>query len=260
MPRVYKFNAVAFKENFSKYPDYLKKSDTPGLYFGQYNGKNVYAYPFGALVFVDIPFEDKLHVINDVSSFLDKPKDGKQVSHECESFIVHDDEVEWNYVKIDKASVVINEMTQNREQAIALLLAQSVAMEVYEKLVMAELEEVEKLIDVLAAKGSVRQSSKKLYKKLGTAMSLHNDVLGVLHLLDMPDIIWEDNEMARAYPEIRAIFDLDERYQALRTRLQTIQQSLEFLAGAVKDSHSFRVEFAIMMLIVFEIVMSFIKV
>ncbi|SMF36285.1 hypothetical protein [Pseudobacteriovorax antillogorgiicola] len=64
--------------------------------------------------------------------------------------------------------------------------------------------------------------------------------------------------MDELYSDLRAMFDLDERFQALEYKLQLIQQSLELLVDTSRDRRLYWVEMAIVLLIVFEIVITLI--
>jgi uncharacterized Rmd1/YagE family protein len=84
-------------------------------------------------------------------------------------------------------------------------------------------------------------------------------VISVLHLLDKPDEAWEDPGIDRIYDRLRAEFDLVDRYQALEMKLRAVQDSLELVLDAARDRRLVLLESAIVVLIIFEIVLSLVR-
>jgi uncharacterized Rmd1/YagE family protein len=79
------------------------------------------------------------------------------------------------------------------------------------------------------------------------------DVLSVLHLLDKPDAAWDDPGLDRIYADLRAEFDLADRFEALELKLRSVQEALELLLGVARDRRLTALEAVVVFLIVFEI-------
>ena len=62
--------------------------------------------------------------------------------------------------------------------------------------------------------------------------------------------------MDRIYDELRAEFDLVDRYQALELKLRSVQEALELVLDVARDRRLVLLEAAIVLLIVLEIVLS----
>jgi hypothetical protein len=82
------------------------------------------------------------------------------------------------------------------------------------------------------------------------------EVLEILHLLDKPDAAWEDPAMSDIYDDLRAEFDLSDRYSALESKLRSVQESLELVLDVVRDRRLVLLEATIVLLILFEIVLT----
>jgi uncharacterized Rmd1/YagE family protein len=80
-------------------------------------------------------------------------------------------------------------------------------------------------------------------------------VLSVLHLLDKPDAAWDDPEMDRIYEDLRAEFDLVDRYRALEIKLRVVQEALELLAEVARDRRVLWLELIVVVLILLEVAM-----
>jgi uncharacterized Rmd1/YagE family protein len=79
-------------------------------------------------------------------------------------------------------------------------------------------------------------------------------VLSVLHLLDKPDATWDDPVMDRIYADLRAEFDLVDRYAALESKLRGVQESLELILDVARDRRLVLLELAVVLLIVLEVI------
>ena len=62
--------------------------------------------------------------------------------------------------------------------------------------------------------------------------------------------------MDRIYDDLRAEFDLGDRFTALELKLRSVQESLELLLDVARDRRLVLLEVAIVVLIVFELLVS----
>jgi uncharacterized Rmd1/YagE family protein len=95
-----------------------------------------------------------------------------------------------------------------------------------------------------------------LHRFIGEAVATRAEVLEVLHLLDKPDAAWDDPAMSDIYDDLRAEFDLSDRYRALESKLRSVQEALELVLDVVRDRRLVLLEAAIVLLIVFEIILT----
>jgi uncharacterized Rmd1/YagE family protein len=66
--------------------------------------------------------------------------------------------------------------------------------------------------------------------------------------------------MNRIYDELRAEFDLSDRYQALELKLRSVQEGLELLLDVARDRRLVLLEGAIVLLIVIELALTILRV
>jgi uncharacterized Rmd1/YagE family protein len=153
----------------------------------------------------------------------------------------------------------LDRFTAARAGVVALTMAQSAAMEYYERLVDQLFTRTSSLVDRLEVRGTVTMRTRQLHRFIGEAIINRNEVLSILHLLDKPDATWEDPAMDRIYDDLRAEFDLVDRYAALESKLHRIQEALELVLDVARDRRLFLLEVAVVFLIFLEIVLSFVK-
>jgi hypothetical protein len=69
----------------------------------------------------------------------------------------------------------------------------------------------------------------------------------ILHLLDKPEAIWDDPGADHIYGELRAEFDLVDRYQALELKLRSVRDALELITDVARDRRLVLLEAAIVL-------------
>jgi uncharacterized Rmd1/YagE family protein len=254
-PAVHAFHAAAFVENLplrelaAIYPDARR---TPHeLRFRPAAGGEVFLYPFGAIVFHDVPpraREDELARLRRARPQLSSP------TVINEEFAVREDpgvppDVVDGVLRIDR-------LTPQRASIIALTVAQSAAMEYYERIVDQMFGDTDRLVGRLERRGTVAFRTRPLHRFIGAAVGTRSEVLSVLHLLDKPDEAWEDPGINRIYDELRAEFDLADRYQALELKLRSVQEALELVLDVARDRRLVLLEVGIILLFVLELVLT----
>lgn len=249
------FYAAAFVENLSlkdlapAYPE--SKRTKHELRFHCERGGEVFIYPFGVIVFFDVPMvarEAELALLARARPGLTWPA---AVTEEFSA------RIDPNAIpRVEDGALTLDFMTPERASVIALIVAQSAAMEYYERIVDEMFDRTDRLVQRLEKSGTVAWGTRPLHQFIGFAVGTRFEVLSVLHLLDKPDEAWDDQGMDRIYDRLRAEFDLVDRYQSLEMKLRTVQESLELVLDVARDRRLVLLEAAIVLLIVFEIVLS----
>ncbi|HEY7375800.1 MAG TPA: RMD1 family protein [Polyangia bacterium] len=251
------FHAVAFVENLSlkdlaaAYPGAHR---TPHqLAFRTAGGGDAYIYPFGAIVFRDVAMAERESEL----TRLGRARPGLTSATVIEELSVREDPA--SKATVSAGALTIDRLTEERASVIALTVAQSAAMEYYERIVEEMFARTGRIVDRLEVKGSVPFRTRPLHRFIGTAISTRNEVLSILHLLDKPDEAWDDPGMDRIYDELRAEFDLVDRYQSLEQKLRSVQEALELVLDVARDRRLVLLEVAIVLLIVFELLVSILR-
>ncbi|HMF44770.1 MAG TPA: RMD1 family protein [Polyangia bacterium] len=251
------FHAVAFVENLSlkdlaaAYPGAHRSPHQ--LAFRAEGGGDVYIYPFGAIVFRDVATPERETEL----ARLGRARPGLTSATVIEDFSVREDP--GGKPIVSAGALTLDRLTEERASVIALTVAQSAAMEYYERIVEEMFARTGRIVDRLEVRGSVPFRTRPLHRFIGTAISTRNEVLSVLHLLDKPDEAWDDPGMDRIYDELRAEFDLVDRYQAMEQKLRSVQEALELVLDVARDRRLVLLEGAIVLLIVFELVLSILR-
>lgn len=244
---------MAFVENLSlrdlasAYPEARR---TPHeLSFTAAAGGTVFMYPFGSVVFFDVGQAGReaeilrlRRALPNLTSALNEDFNVR-VEPGAKPDMVRDE-------------LVVDRLTIERAGIVALTVGQSAAMEYYERIVDQMFVNTDKIVDRLEKVGSTPIFTRRLHRFIGAAIGTRSEVLSVLHLLDKPDALWDDPGAELVYEQLRAEFDLVDRYKSLELKLRSVQEALELVTDVARNRQMVFLEASIVLLIVFEIVLS----
>lgn len=256
---VHTFHAAAFVENLSlkdltaSYPDARRTAHEISFRAGA--GGMVFIYPFGAVVFMDLPPASR---DEELARLRRTRPDLTSTPVINEEIAVREDP--GRSPDVAEGVLTLDYLTPERASVVALTVAQSAAMEYYERIVDQMFGRTGRLVERLEAKGTVPFLTRPLHRFIGAAIGTRNEVLSILHLLDKPDEAWDDPGMDPIYDELRAEFDLVDRYQSLELKLRSVQESLELVLDVARDRRLVLLEAAIVLLIIVEIVLTLTRV
>jgi uncharacterized Rmd1/YagE family protein len=253
------FHAIAFVENLTlkdlavTFP-HARRSPHE-LRYALPDGRGwVFIYPFGAMVFYDVAPADReveLARLRAARPGLTPAPGGADELQGREDPGATPD--------VAEGALTLDQLTAERASVVALTMAQSAAMEYYEGAVEEMFGQTGRWVERLESRGTVSLRTRPLHRFIGAAVGTRSDVLSVLHLLDRPDEAWDDPGMGRIYDELRAEFDLVDRYQAMEMKLRSVQDSLELILDVARDRRLVSLEIVIVLLIGLEIVLNLLR-
>lgn len=252
------FHAVAFVENLvlrELAPSFPEAKRTPHeLWYATPAGGTVFVYPFGAMVFHNVPPAEREAQVARLHAA--RPGLTNALGFE-ESFTVREEPGARPDVR--DGVLVVDELTFEGASVVAMTVAQSTAMDYYDRIVAEMFSRTDRLVERLEKAGTVPFSTRPLHRFIGAAIGTRNEVLSILHMLDKPDAVWEDMTADRIYHELRAEFDLSDRYLALELKLRSVQEALELVLDTARDRRLVLLEASIVLLIIIEIVLGLVR-
>ena len=262
MTTVHTFHALAFIENFSlkelavNFPE--AKRARHQLSYPAAAGGTVYLFSFGVVIFFDVGQAGREGELLRLRRAPSGMRDAQVISEE---FTVRelDDAPAAARPDVAEGVLVVDRLTPERTSMVALTVAQSAAMEYYEGIVDLMFADTDQFVERLEKSGNISVFTAKLQRFIGAAISTRSEVISVLHLLDKPDVVWDDFGAERIYEELRSEFDLVDRYQSLELKLRSVQESLSLLTDIARDRRLVLLEASVIALILLEIVLSLVR-
>jgi len=248
----HQFTAIAFEENLSLRdlaPAFPGARLSLRELYVQSDGGEIFLYPFGAVVFHNVPPERREAEL----ARLHRARPGLTTKVVRESFTAREEA--GARVDIVEGTLVVDQLTPGRAAVVALIVAQSAAMEYYERIVEDLFARTHRLVEPLERRGAVPMRTRELHRFIGEAIATRSEVISVVSLLDKPDATWDDPALDRIYDDLRAEFDLLDRYGTLTQKLQGIQEAAELILDVARDRRMWLLETAIFLLIALEVIL-----
>jgi uncharacterized Rmd1/YagE family protein len=255
---LHSFHAVSFVENLALKelaPSFPEAKRTPHeLWYSTPAGGTVFIYPFGAMVLHDVPAAERDRQM----ARLRAARAGLTIALASDESLTVREEPGAK-VDVRDGVLIVDKLTFEGTSVVAMTIAQSAAMDYYDRIVEEMFSQTDRLVERLEQVGRAPLLTKPLHKFIGAAIGTRNEVLSILHMLDKPEAVWEDAIAESIYHELRAEFDLSDRYQALEHKLRSVQEALELVLDMARDYRLVLLEVTIVLLIFIEIVLSFVR-
>lgn len=152
--------------------------------------------------------------------------------------------------------VHVAELTPERFLLIADVLAKSVSLARDEREVRDVFDIIEPVTARLTESGRTPGRRRELMRIIGRALMVQQRMAGRVAVDEKPDILWDAPDHERLFLRLEDEYELKERAGALTRKLDVIDESARAFTDLIDTRRSLRLEWAIVLLIVFEICLS----
>jgi required for meiotic nuclear division protein 1 len=212
-------------------------------------------FRYGVAVLIGLSPEDEI-------AFLEKLKPrigGKLARFEEETAVVAlaseaEDQVQAG------GPIQLRDMSPERLLVIADVLAKSVVLADDEREVAKVFEIIEPFAKELADHGRTRRDRKGVLQLIGNALLVQHRVSGRVAIAEKPDALWDRPDLERLYARLEDEYELKERVDALNRKLAVVAETANTLADIIDTRRSLRLELIVVILIAFEIVVTFYQI
>jgi uncharacterized Rmd1/YagE family protein len=176
-------------------------------------------------------------------------------------------ETETLKVRIDPAgketvegdTVLLNDLSSEKLQIVADVLAKSVALARYEAAVSQQFDRIEPFAAKLDSSGHGSRAATELLQHLGGALLAEHRVVAGAQIDDTPELLWDHPQLERLWARLRDEFEIRERFTALNRKLALISRTAETALDLLQHRRSLGLEYAVVILIVIEIVITLLQ-
>ncbi|MBS4097039.1 MAG: RMD1 family protein [Sulfuricella sp.] len=159
-------------------------------------------------------------------------------------------------IGVQSGAVSLDDVTLEKLQIIADALSKNLVLTLYEKKVAGEFDKIEPLAQELATDGKVSADSRKLLSKIGRMLLIQHRMVGRAEIGDRPETLWDFPHLEGLYAGLEDEYELKERQSALDRKLGLISDTAQTLADVWDNKQLHRLEWYVIGLILFEIVIS----
>lgn len=160
---------------------------------------------------------------------------------------------------LHEGALVVPDARTARLQVIADVLSKSALLAHYETRIAGDFDRIEPLALQLAQTGRMPGSTRAHVRQIGALLLIEHRMVGRAETGEKPDVLWEHPDLERFYTLLEDEFEVRERLAALRSKIGLVGRTVRTLVDLIDARHSLRVEWYIVALIVFEIVLTLVQ-
>jgi uncharacterized Rmd1/YagE family protein len=159
----------------------------------------------------------------------------------------------------DVGDLHLGELSEERLVLVADVLAKSVVLDHFEQSIGRVFERIHPLAIAMERTGHTGRRGSALVQLIGHAMLVRQETVWRVEVEDKPDAVWDRPDLDRLWSRLSEAYELPERHNALGRKLDLLNQSASTLLEAMQSHQTLRVEWYIVILIVFEIVLTIVQ-
>jgi len=215
------------------------------IYLEWLQGK-AFIFDYGVIVLWNISEAERPALLKILNKYAVKPV----------STVIHDQfTYESNASRVSLKDDHISLLDDNIQTRLAVShgIAQSTKLSKYEERVQNTINSTQYIPENIANKGVSGLKRKELAKLRGFLYLTKSDVMLHYDLLDVPEFFWENPELQSYYTMIAEYLEIRPRIEVINKKLETIQDLLQMIADEQKHTHSSLLEWIIIWLIAFDI-------
>ena len=207
-------------------------------------------FRYGVAVFFDVAAMEEVSFLGRLRPFVTRPYERPETE---EVEIVFEPQSKDG---VRPGSIVFEACTIERLQLVADILSKSVLLALYEARVSAEFDRVEPLAADLAEHGRIPGQERALLKNIGAMLLIESRMVGRAEISEKPELLWEQPGLESLFVRLQDEFEIRERHQALERKLNLLSHMAQSVQQMLSARHGIRVEWYIVILIVFEILLT----
>ena len=156
--------------------------------------------------------------------------------------------------------IQIKNLSPERFLVVADALAKTVALARDEREVNAVFDVIEPFAAQLARTGRPPFRRRAMLRLIGQALLAQHRVSGRVAVGDKPDVLWDRPDLERLYARLEDEYELKERGEALKRKLDVIVETAHALTDIIDADRATRLEATVVVLIVAELLATMLQI
>jgi len=218
------------------------------------NGNNKYFFivNYGAVVFYNVSSSEIDRILNILCEMHDVNR---------EEILVDDFGLAANeetFIKIDFSDITVNTIDEGCIKVVMLNLAQSIALNYYDLVAQELIAQVRLFTTEMEQKGKLNINNSNILKFIGRSLNTQNRIAENLYIFDAPEITWENEYYNTINTTLAKHFELNPRYRSIENTIKITQANLQAFLEVNHHRESSRLEWIIIILILVEVIDTFV--
>jgi uncharacterized Rmd1/YagE family protein len=157
---------------------------------------------------------------------------------------------------VENGVIVLKNHEVERFQVVAENAGKSIVLGLYESRVAEAFDRIEPFALEIELTGRSRQKARALLRDLGTALLSQQQMVGRVQPSEKPDVLWDRADLEILNLRVADELEIRDRNVVLERKLDLIARTTQILLDLLQDRRTLRVEWYVVALIVFEIVLT----
>jgi uncharacterized Rmd1/YagE family protein len=153
-------------------------------------------------------------------------------------------------------AIAMKDLSTQRLLVVADALAKTVSLGRDEREVNSVFDTIEPFAANLARSGRPPWKRRSMLKLIGQTLLAQHRVSGRVAIEEKPDVLWDRPDLERLYARLEDEYELKERAETLKRKLDTIVETARILTDMIDADRATRLEATIVVLIVAEIIIT----
>jgi len=209
----------------------------------------VFLYRFGSIVFFNVEPQRQTAIIEKVKTIIGKT----DIAVTSEEYGLEVNKDAKNASEFERA--IVDRLTLDRIELLALAIAQSTALEHFELQVDDLLSKSHDIANLLQTAGRLTRRTRSIHKYIGYCMATNQQLASSMYILDKPDETWNDKVLDDLYLDAIDTFELKDRYKTVDHKLRLVEDHLEISSTLPAHRKAAFLEWTIIILIAVEVVL-----
>lgn len=210
--------------------------------------QQIILFKYGVFICWNIKFED-------LKFFLDFIKDF-QINDFQKPIIEELNYTFDNEFKINLDTIYLDDSSSIFKIAISQAISQNIKLQQFEEELQTSIDNNSNIPLQLSTTGKIKLTKKEISKKIGELFLVKSKINLHYDLLDTPEFFWEYPQYENQYEKIVKYLDIKSRVEVLNKKVEIIQELLHVLGDEQKHKYSSFLEWIIIILITFEIILN----
>ena len=245
--------ALPIKQLLDSFPGARIRAQRAHLAAEYGDKKIVFCFDFGAVVLINVVPAERKAILERITTHLSDTD--PQPSFD-EDFLIEINPALESFGTVHFHHVAIPALTRPIAEVIARLLAQSAAVERYEVELDDMIVALQGQTHGMSKHGRVGARRKTIMRLIAKTIATKNRIIGKLSLLDKPELAWESEQIDHLHDQLRAMLELDDRFQAVEYKLRAVHETVTLLLNVLQSQQALILEATIVVLIAVEIALA----
>ena len=209
-------------------------------------------FPFGVVVTIDLSETVEAALIEKLRPNLDEPF-ATPVVDDVEVHLAKGEHTEG---LDEEGDIWVEKITAANLVVVADILSKSVVLDHFEQSIGRVFDRLHPIALAMQRTGHTGRRARDLVQLIGHAMLVRQETVWRVEVEEKPDIVWDRPDLDQLWLRLSESYELRERHNALERKVSLLDESAATVLDVLQNNRMLRVEWYIVLLILFEIALT----